>query len=634
METGDAPGQVRLNQITARKLPGNGDNAVFNFLRLQPGILAAGEQSSDLIIWGSYEGQSKVMFDGFTLYGMKNFNDNISAVNPYMAKDIMVLKGGYGAEYGDRVGGIVNITGVDGNRNNPEVNLNINNMTLNGMTSIPVNDRSAVTAAFRRTYYNLYDPEDLGLPRITGDRQTDIYVYPDYTFGDFNLKYAGTTRRSATIAASLYRGSDRFSYSVDRERQFVTINQSEDEANRQNGGSLHWSKALTDNIRTEAILFHSSLTTDVERMQTATRNIRQTEILQRQEVTMNGVTESGFRNSYRLAAGRVHQLSAGIGYICNTIRLSELYNGGDPQESSDRGERASGFLKDRVNVGEKVTLEGGVRIDKPLQLPGIYLQPRFSAEYRPAEHWKGYIAWGHYTQFISKTSVLDDYGNYRYFWALADNYEVPVLQGVHHVGGFSYNGKRAAFGAEAYYKTTSGLTRFVYLLRENFRDVFTGNGRSYGVDLFLKGELGRHEGWLGYSAGKSLEHFGYFPDDNYRVAPHDQRHEVKGAAILNFHPLTFSANYVYGSGFVYGRALLVQEPAERFPYSRFDIALTWKITAGNMALEAGASVLNLFNRENIKYSNFVRVPADQLTSVSIHAEAVPFTPAIYLNMVF
>jgi hypothetical protein len=82
METGDAPGQVRLNQVTARKLPGNGDNAVFNFLRLQPGILAAGEQSSDLIIWGSYEGHSKVMFDGFTLYGMKNFNDNISAVNP------------------------------------------------------------------------------------------------------------------------------------------------------------------------------------------------------------------------------------------------------------------------------------------------------------------------------------------------------------------------------------------------------------------------------------------------------------------------------------------------------------------------------------------------------------------------
>ena len=97
-EIGDSPGKIRLNHATARKLPGNGDNSVFNLLRLKPGILAAGEQSSDLIIWGGYEGHSKVQFDGFTLFGLKNFNDNIGAINPYMVKDIVVHKGGYGAE--------------------------------------------------------------------------------------------------------------------------------------------------------------------------------------------------------------------------------------------------------------------------------------------------------------------------------------------------------------------------------------------------------------------------------------------------------------------------------------------------------------------------------------------------------
>ena len=634
METGDAPGQVRLNQVTARKLPGNGDNAVFNFLRLQPGILAAGEQSSDLIIWGSYEGHSKVVFDGFTLYGMKNFNDNISAVNPYMAKDIMVLKGGYGAEYGDRVGGIVNITGVDGNRNSATVNMNINNMTLNGMTSVPVNDRSAVAVAFRRTYYNLYDPDDLNMPRITNDQRTDIYVYPDYTFGDFNLKYSGTTKRSASVAASLYRGSDRFGFAVDRTRQLSTVRQEEDESNQQNGGSLSWSRSLGRGVRTEATLYHSSLNTGVERTQTVTRNIRQTIAFQQQEAYMNSVSESGARNTWRFTAGRSHQLSAGIDYLYNTIRLSETVNDSTPMESADQGHRISAFLSDRISIGTGGTLEAGVRVDKPLHTGGIHLQPRISAEYHPGERWKGYLAWGIYSQFISKTSVLDDYGNYRYYWALADNADVPVLQGVHHVAGLSYSTKPFSAGAEVYYKTTAGLTRYVYLVRERLRDVFNGTGKSYGVDLFLKGSLGRHEGWLGYSAGKTTEHFEYFPDDLYRPAPHDQRHEVKGAVIIDLHPLTFSANYVYGSGFVARRTLLVSEDAERFPYSRCDVALTWKITAGKVALEAGGSVLNLFNRENIKYSNFTRVPSDQLNSVNIHAEAVPFTPAIYLNIVF
>ena len=98
-QVGEEPGVIRLNHKIAYRLPGNGDNSVFNFLRLQPGILAAGEQSSEMIIWGSYPGHSQVLFDGFTIFGLKNFNDNISSVNPYMAKDIRVLKAGYSVEF-------------------------------------------------------------------------------------------------------------------------------------------------------------------------------------------------------------------------------------------------------------------------------------------------------------------------------------------------------------------------------------------------------------------------------------------------------------------------------------------------------------------------------------------------------
>src|SRR4030043_496192 len=166
IQTGISPGTSRLNHKVAYYLPGYGDNSIFNLLRLQPGILAAGEQSADLIIWGSYEGQSQYIFDGFTLYGMKNFNDNISAVNPYMAKDIKVLKGGYGAEYGERVGGIVDITGVDGSRLATSAQFCINNMTVNGMVSVPFQKKSALLMAYRQTYYNLYNPMEFSSSRI------------------------------------------------------------------------------------------------------------------------------------------------------------------------------------------------------------------------------------------------------------------------------------------------------------------------------------------------------------------------------------------------------------------------------------------------------------------------------------
>jgi hypothetical protein len=87
---GERPGKIKLNHNISHYLPGQGDNSVFNLIRLMPGILASGELSTDLLIWGSYDGQSQVMFDEFTLFGLKNYNDNISVVNPLIVKNIEI----------------------------------------------------------------------------------------------------------------------------------------------------------------------------------------------------------------------------------------------------------------------------------------------------------------------------------------------------------------------------------------------------------------------------------------------------------------------------------------------------------------------------------------------------------------
>jgi len=112
-------GEIHLNHQVGSYLPGFADNSLYNLLRLQPGVLAAGEQANDLIIWGSYSGQTGILFDGFTLYGLKNFNDNIGIVNPFMVKDIKLMKGAYPADYGGKAGGIVDITGRNGNLTKP-----------------------------------------------------------------------------------------------------------------------------------------------------------------------------------------------------------------------------------------------------------------------------------------------------------------------------------------------------------------------------------------------------------------------------------------------------------------------------------------------------------------------------------
>ncbi len=239
-------GEVNLNHQIGRFLPGFADNALYNLLRLQPGVLAAGEQSNDLIIWGSYRGQTEVLFDGFTIFGLKNFNDNIGVVNPNMVQDVRLLKGGYPANYGGKAGAIVDISGTDGNKQKPEFILSATNMTLNSKISVPITNKSVLSGAFRQTYYNLYKNTDLN--PFMGSRPpekslVDINVSPDYMFRDFLVKYSGVTDSGDSYHFDLLHGIDRFYYNLD----MATFNDnlvknSVDESNAQTGSSFFYGK--------------------------------------------------------------------------------------------------------------------------------------------------------------------------------------------------------------------------------------------------------------------------------------------------------------------------------------------------------------------------------------------------------
>ena len=240
-------------------------------------------------------------------------------------------------------------------------------------------------------------------------------------------------------------------------------------------------------------------------------------------------------------------------------------------------------------------------------------------------------AWGIYNQFITRSSVIDDNGNYKYLWVVCDNEDIPVLHAQHYVSGISWSNNNFLVSLEAYYKKTDGITRYVETLTE--RTIYQGDSKSRGIDLFVKKDYNGHSAWVSYSLSKTEEYFPYFLEDEYQRALHDQRHEVKLAGILNLKPAYISANYVYGSGFP-DPATPYTDDSDDYVYSRFDMALVFKFSRNKYNLDAGLSLLNVFNTENIKYSNFVRIPSEETETIDLHAEAVPRTLTLFLNLSF
>lgn len=649
---GENAGRIKINHRIAPVLPGHGDNSIFNLLRLMPGILASGEQSNDLLIWGGYESHSKIQFDGFTVFGLKNFNDNISVVNPFMVKNIEVMKGGYEARYGGRVGGIVDITGKNGTLQKPTFTFNINTTTLNSLLEVPLSEKSSVMAAYRQTYYQLYDPTTLNLFKKNKDSNSDettqgseqeqqtaqpetgidFTVVPDYVFRDANLKYSYRGDNGNHLAVSLYGGGDNFLYNMVGSLLWNVITRNEEEDNQQLGGSViysqPWEKGGVTNFTASYSVFQRQAFE-----QNKTENTRNGKVRITKNITSeNNVDELFFNAEHSIPFVNGNKLVVGGGAYNNNVSLLRESFDNKVIDLNSTSPRIFAYVQNELPVSDFMDLKTGLRTVFASQLKKWFLEPRISATVKFTDDLKLNASWGLYNQFIAKTSVVDSAYNFAYFWTNADEENIPVLNAQHFVGGLSYNKNGFTFSSEGYYKTTEGITRFFNGNRSLERGFYEGNARSYGLDFYLKKEYKRHLAWISYTLSKTEEHFPFYIKEYYKLAPHHQTHELKLAAIVNLNSFYISANYVYGSGFE--RYNFETEDGLKLnqDYKRLDASVVYKLRPGKVKAEIGLSVLNVLDTDNIKYSNLRRATVDEVSLVGIYAEAIPFTPAVFLKV--
>lgn len=669
---GEKIAKITLNTNISRFLPGQGDNSVFHHIRLMPGIQAAGEQSSDLLIWGSYEGQSLFTFDEFTLFGLKNYNENISVVNPFLVKTIEIMKGGFDSKYGNRVGGIVNIIGKNGNLQKPVFSLNINQATLNGMIELPVFKNSSLLMAYRQTYYNIYNSSDFNIfapiPPVSGKqgKQTntlkpnfDLAVTPDdYQFRDMNLKFSHNFNNGDQFYLSLYGGGDYFhmaadasltreltSHSGPKQSTPLAIALLNKEENRQRGLSAFYSRKWTDNLSSKFIFSHSDFSKDLsDDVQTVNSNTS-TVYKKDQSSTSNSATENSLRAENMLYFSKGHQLEFGGGFYSNKAEIGFKANINDTllidSLNQYQNSRVYAYAEDNLPVGSRLKINAGARINVSTNDGKVYFEPRISASFQLSEQVKLNASWGRFNQFISKIASVDRDQNYSYLWS-ASNRNIPVLNATHWIGEVNYSKNNLTVNVEGYFKMTHNISKRVFEHRFDGRNQldgyfpYFGNAKTYGIDIFAKKDWGKHSIWASYTLSKALESLAPSnkPLPAYTLAPNHQLHEFKAAGLVNFGRFYLSADYVYGSGMEILRRVFARETSN-MSYNRVDAAVTYRFAPKRFSGELGFSVLNLFDTQNLKYANLKNIQlTPELGDIRVYSDAAPFTPTLFLKIVF
>ncbi|MDH6311944.1 hypothetical protein M2137_000707 [Parabacteroides sp. PFB2-10] len=622
MQSGKTSGEMRLNYAVAGQMPGSGDNSVFNLLRMMPGVRASGEPSDDLIVWGSNNGESKITFDGFTLFGLKSFSDHISFINPYMVKEIRLLKGGYDASSGNRIGGIADIIGIDGNRNKPTVKATVSNLTANVFASVPVSKRSVLMASYRQTFYNLYDVEELnpygknsneeGNGKGKGDgngngngqgnnkpQQTisDIYLSPDYQFHDINIKYAGSTSGNDSYQISLYTSNDDFDYSVAKEDAY-DLNASQN--SHQYAGSAMYNKVWRNASSSRFTASYSRLDTQNDHVTKRQGNQSEPEIT---ISTKNRIEEMRIDLNHSFHWGTHQKIKLG-GEI---LFYKDLVD-----ENKNNLTVPTLYLSDNFAWG-KFSLNGSVRAD--LANNTFYIQPRFSGRYAFSEAITATASWGLYRQYISRTPIQTD----KYTDIVWKIHPDSIMSSMHTLAGLAFSQNGFLVNLEGYYKKNKNIMR---LSNEPYKT----NVDIAGMDLFLKKEFDR------------VSLFGSYSLCHISDQKKETGHEVKLGGIFAIRKFTLSANYVWGTGFSpalkggqgirQGNNTIQESDTD---YHRLDVGLRYNHQFRSFRLQAGASILNVLNNENMKYNYLF---SDRKEVTNIYTKATPFTPMLFIEILF
>jgi hypothetical protein len=164
------------------KVPGSA-NDVLRALETLPGVATAGDFSGVLLVRGGGPNDNQYYLDRIPYAFPYHFGGVISTLNSEMIRSVDFSAGGFGPEYGNCWGGIVDVTQRDPRDDRWGVRADVNLLLTDLLVEGPVSDRSSLSLSGRRSYLELL-----------GGFFDDFTAIP--SFGDYQAKW--TYRHSAS----------------------------------------------------------------------------------------------------------------------------------------------------------------------------------------------------------------------------------------------------------------------------------------------------------------------------------------------------------------------------------------------------------------------------------------------------
>jgi len=665
----------KLSISTIKKMPVVlGEVDIIKALLLLPGVSNAGEGASGFNVRGGGADQNLILLDEATIFNSSHVFGFFSVFNPDAIKDLKLYKGGIPARYGGRASSVLDIYQKDGNSKSFHVNGGIGLITSRILAEGPiVKDKGSFLVGGRGSYAHLF------LKLSEEQKNNAAYFY------DLNTKLSYKLNPNNNIYLSGYFGRDVFSLNKSFTNTYgnATLN-------------LRWNHLFSEKLFSNLSLIYSdyyyglyldfvgfkwdsgiknynikydfkSYISDKFKLNYGVNgiyyNFNPGTIKPSNE--NSGINFDQLDKKYALETALYinaeQEISKKIS-LSYGLRYSMFYRLGESTVNLYADNNPVTFNSD-MQIYEQAKPIGTKYLDKNKVIKTYNnLEPRFSAGYQLNENQSikaSYNKMVQYLQLISNTSSptpLD-------VWTPSDTYIKPQIADQVALGYFrNFKENMYSLEVETYYKEVQN--RLDYIDGANLiandaieQIILNGQLRSYGLEIMLRKNEGKLNGWISYTLSKSEQQTpGRTPQEsginngNWYNSVYDKLHNlaVTGSYDLN-KKWAFGSNFVLQSGqpITYPNGqyqyLGITIPSyglrneNRLPtYHHLDISTTLtprKNDTRNWKAEWVFSIYNIYNRKNAASINF-RQNEDTGNNEAVKTSIFGIVPAVSYNFKF
>ncbi|NKI32588.1 TonB-dependent receptor [Croceivirga thetidis] len=657
-----------------------GEADVVKSLLLLPGVTSAGEASSGFNVRGGAADQNLILLDEAIIFNSSHLFGFFSVFNPDAIKDVKLFKGGIPARYGGRVSSVLEIFQKEGNSKEVKVSGGIGAVASRLLVEGPIKkDQTAFLAGGRASYAHLF------LPLFDIDNRAYFY--------DLNTKISHKINDRNSIYLSGYFGRDLFSISDSFVNTYGNA-----------VGNFRWNHLFSDKLFSNLSLIYSDYFYGLE-------------------LDFVGFEwDSGIQNfnvKYDLKHYINNKLQINFGlnniyYVFNPgfIRPNSADSGIlEDQLTKKYANEAAAYVDIEQKLTDKLSVNYGLRASMfsrlgqdelfvyqnnqpvlfdPFQLvyreatpidtinPGrgtnlktfFNWEPRVSMAYTINDNNSikaSYTRLAQYLHLLSNTSSptpLD-------VWTPSGPFIEPQLLDQYALGYFkNFNNGNYSLELEGFYKDIQNRIDYIdgadLIANDAIEQVIlNGEARAYGLELLLRKNTGKFQGWLAYTLsrseqrtpgrepvtdnGRSNEETGINFGEWYST-PYDKTHDISiyGNYELN-DKWRFNTNFIYQTGqptnYPVGQfefeGLVVPffglRNQTRLPdYHRLDVSATLtpkKNRKSSFQSEWVFSVYNVYNRMNAASINF-RQNQDTGRNEAVRTSIFGVVPSITYNFKF